>query len=50
MKKLSTLTLMLFVTLSSVAEVSNSEKAALIKFNQATKGFQWTKKWDLKAI
>ena len=49
MKKLSTLTLMLLVTLSSFADVSNSEKTALVKFYQATKGFQWTTKWDLKA-
>ena len=49
MKTISTLFLMLFVTFSTFAEVSVSEKKALEKLYHATKGFQWTNKWDLKA-
>jgi mRNA-degrading endonuclease HigB of HigAB toxin-antitoxin module len=48
MKSITTLFLMFLTTVSSFAEISNTEKTALVKLYNATKGSQWTNKWDLK--
>jgi hypothetical protein len=47
MKKITTLVLVLFVCFVSQAEVSTSERAALVKLNESTQGSQWKNKWDL---
>jgi len=49
MKTIFTYVSLLLVSASCFAEISSTEKNALIKFNKATKGSQWTNKWDLKA-
>lgn len=40
---------LLLVSASSFAEISSTEKNALIKLNKATRGSQWINKWDLKS-
>ena len=49
MKKVSTLFLFLVASVSMLANVSATEKEALLKLYSNTNGSQWTKKWDLKA-
>ena len=48
MKTIFTYVTLLLVSASSFAEISSTEKNALIKLNKATKGSQWINKWDLK--
>jgi len=47
MKNISTLLLIFMVSLIMKAEVSISEKNALVNFYNATNGQNWTSKWDL---
>jgi len=47
--KLLTSIIALFITFISVAEVSTSEKQALIDLYTATNGDQWSTSWDLEA-
>ena len=49
MKTITTLFLSFVATASMMANISNSEKEALVKLYKATNGSQWTNKWDLKA-
>ena len=49
MKTIFTFVTLLLVSASSFAEISSTEKNALIKLNKATKGSQWINKWDLKS-
>ena len=49
MKTKFTFLLLLLVTFSAIAEVSNKEIKALLKFYNSTNGFQWKNKWDTKA-
>ena len=49
MKKVFTLFLFLVASVSMLANVSATEKEALLKLYSNTNGSQWTKKWDLKA-
>ena len=48
MKTIFTYVTLLLFSASSFAEISSTEKNALIKLNKATKGSQWINKWDLK--
>ena len=48
MKTIITYATLLLITASSFAEISSTEKNALVKLNKATKGSQWINKWDLK--
>jgi hypothetical protein len=45
MKTIFTYVTLLLVSASSFAEISSTEKNALVKFNKATKGSQWINKW-----
>ncbi|WP_396152561.1 hypothetical protein [Flavobacterium sp.] len=47
MKNITLTLLVLCFSFLGYAEVSKSEKDALIKLNQATNGSQWKVKWDL---
>ncbi|MFY7758197.1 MAG: leucine-rich repeat domain-containing protein, partial [Flavobacterium stagni] len=47
MKRLSTLVALLVLSVNAFAEVSNSEKKALLELNKSTNGAQWTNKWDV---
>lgn len=49
MKSIFTYVAVLLVSTSVFAEISSTEKNALIKLYKATKGSQWTNKWDLKS-
>ena len=49
MKTLQLLIVCCFVTLFSFANVSNSEKEALISLYNATQGDQWNNSWDLNS-
>ena len=49
MKIIFTYVALLFISASVFAEISSTEKNALVKLNKATKGSQWTNKWDLKS-
>src|SRR6476620_326745 len=49
MKRITTLILFFVATASTMANVSASEKEALVKLYKATNGSQWTNKWDLNA-
>src|SRR5659263_72345 len=49
MKKIFALLLIIAFSFVMKADVSVSEKNALIKFYDATNGANWTTKWDLKA-
>jgi Leucine-rich repeat (LRR) protein len=49
MKKISTLFLTLLFSFSMLANVSQSEKNALVKFYQSTNGKQWKVQWDLSS-
>ena len=46
MKNTASLLLMLFFTLTITANISFSEKDALVKLYIATKGNQWKNQWD----
>lgn len=47
MKSTFTILVLFLISFSSFAEVSDAEKNALIKLNNATNGGQWTTKWNL---
>jgi len=47
MKNLTTLFLSFVATASMMANISSSEKEALVKLYKTTNGSQWTNKWDL---
>ena len=49
MKKISTLILILVASSSVMANIPVTEKEALLKLFKATKGINWTNKWDLNA-
>ena len=49
MKTISTLFLSFVATASMMANISSTEKEALVKLYKATNGSQWTNKWDLNA-
>ena len=49
MKSILTYVLTLIVTVSTFAEISISEKKALLQLNKSTNGDQWSTKWDLNA-
>ena len=49
MKNLYTLVLVFAFSLIMKAEVSDTEKNALLKLYDATNGSDWTVKWDLKS-
>ena len=49
MKATFTILMTLFLSVMTYAEVSVSEKNALIELNKATQGQNWTKKWDFNA-
>ena len=49
MKTIFTYVAVLLVSTSVFAEISSTEKNALLKLYKATKGSQWTNKWDLKS-
>ncbi len=47
MKKLSTLFVLIFVTATMFAEISSTQKNALVDFYHATNGDSWNTSWDL---
>jgi Leucine-rich repeat (LRR) protein len=49
MKTITTLLLSFVATASMMANISKTEKEALLQLYKATNGSQWTNKWDLKA-
>ncbi|MEM0541254.1 hypothetical protein WFZ85_01375 [Flavobacterium sp. j3] len=49
MKTIFTYVSLLFISATVTAEISSTEKSALIKLNKSTNGSQWIKKWDLKS-
>ena len=49
MKATFTILVLFLLSFSSFAEVSDAEKNALLKINNATNGAQWTTKWNLNA-
>ncbi len=49
MRKISTLLFLIVFSFVMKAEVSVSEKSALVKLYNSTNGANWTSKWDLNA-
>ena len=49
MKTIFTHIILLLFSISVFAEITLTEKNALIKLNKATRGSQWINKWDLKS-
>jgi hypothetical protein len=49
MKNLTTLFLTVLFSFSMFANVSTSEREALVKLYEKTNGNQWKTKWDLSA-